>query len=110
MEVRRRRRWEKKRKNVSTPADIERLKPAAHVMPESAAAIVPEVSAALQRRAPEEAPVSVQTLPTVEDLIRTISTGISSIQTEVQETRILNERLVFTLKEASRSGFSVAFL
>jgi hypothetical protein len=48
--------------------------------------------------------------PSFETFIQTISTAVTTIQTDVQNAKNLSEKLVLTLKEASRYGFSVAFL
>ncbi len=104
IEIRKRPREGKKPENVCHPRDIEKLKPVAHVMPGTAEAAGTSVAIV-----PPAVPIGQTLLPLVpsfELLIRTISTAVA----DVQNIKNLNEKLVLTLKEASRSGFSMAFL
>src|SRR5690348_7977261 len=74
IEIQKRPRPGKKPENVCNPRDIERLKPAAHVMPESAPVRLPAV------RETSLAPL----LPSFGALIQTISTAIVTMQADVQ--------------------------
>lgn len=102
IEIRKRPRDGKKPENVCHPRDIEKLKPTAHVMPHPAPAPRSELALAERDRLP--------LVPSFEAVMRTISTAITSTDENVRNAKILNEKLVLTLKEASRSGFSMAFL
>jgi hypothetical protein len=106
IEMRKRARPGKKPENICNPADIERLMPAAHVMPEESFEVV------AINRPPPSAPAmqqpwygALETIATI--LTRQNDTGAID---RIDGNRIDPDKLVLTLKEAARSGFSIAFL
>jgi excisionase family DNA binding protein len=94
----------RKPENVCNPSDIEKLKPRAFLLTEQPGALV--------KRTPDAAEFRplVELAPTFRALMETISTAILTAQAETAGAREQGEKLVLTLKEAARTGFSVAFL
>lgn len=89
IEIRKRPREGKRPENVCNPRDVEKLKPAAHVMPAASQALVPAV------RETALAPL----VPEFVSFIRTISTAIATMRTDVQNGTI--EKLWLNLDEAA---------
>jgi excisionase family DNA binding protein len=100
--------------NVCNPDDIEKLKPLPHIprpvtIPERYEIVNRQLAKA--RQANDQAVEPVAMVPhQLSQLFETIATTVQTIQTEAAQTRNASEKLVFTLKEASRLGFSVRYL
>jgi hypothetical protein len=97
IEILKRPRPGKKPENVCNPQDVEKLKPTAHVMPESGLALVPNGNHPVRRASSEFVPL----VPALGALIETISTAIQTMRTEPDG----NGKLWLTIEEAqSYSG------
>jgi excisionase family DNA binding protein len=103
IELRKRQRLGVKPENVCNPADIEKLKPTAFLMPA-------EEDAGKGAVAVRRPLVPNNSLVPLVPIFEAISNAVQTMQTETTAARQREEKLVLTLREAALSGFSMAYL